>query len=153
MRREKRYDFHMTMMLSFATAADTHNLHTRQCATRRKPLCHTQSTIRQRNDGDLKVQSVPFSKAKLYHRPNWFTLHAFRKTSDPHDVISTDRRQNPTLLTGSRWTFYATFASLLRAAVVFGLRDIKQLRQQVPSHGYHRVRIERNPASGMLGTI
>ena len=92
---------------------------------------------------DVKVRSVPFSKATRYRRPDWFTFHAFRNTSDPRDVVITDRRQEPTLPTGSRWTFYATFASPLKAAVAFGVRDIKQLRQQVHSHGYHRVRIER----------
>ena len=92
---------------------------------------------------DVKVQSVPFSKATRYRRPDWFTFHAFRNTGDPRDVVITDRRQNPTLPSGSRWTFYATFASPLKAAVAFGVRDIKQLRQQVHLHGYHRVRIGR----------
>ena len=91
---------------------------------------------------NVKVRSVPFSKATRYRRPDWFTFHAFRNTGDPRDVVITDRRQNPTLPTGSRWTFYATFASPLKAAVAFGVRDIKQLRQQVHSHGYHHVRIE-----------
>ena len=90
---------------------------------------------------DVKVQSVPFSKATRYRRPDWFTFHAFRNSGDPRDVVITDRRQNPTLPTGSRWTFYATFASPLKAAVAFGVRDIEQLRQQVHLHGYHRVRI------------
>ncbi len=92
---------------------------------------------------DVKVRSVPFSKATRYRRPDWFTFHAFRNTGDPRDVVITDRRQNPTLPTGSRWTFYATFASPLKAAVAFGVRDTKELRRQVHSHGYHRVRIER----------
>ena len=92
---------------------------------------------------DVKVQSVPFSKATRYRRPDWFTFHAFRNTGDPRDVVITDRRQNPTLPFGSRWTFYATFASPLKAAVAFGVRDIKLLRQQVHLHGYHRVRIGR----------
>jgi hypothetical protein len=91
----------------------------------------------------MKVQSVPFSKAARYRRPDWFTFHAFRNSSDPRDVVITDRRQNPTLPNGARWTFYATFASPLKAAVAFGVNDIKQLRQQVHSHGFHRVRIER----------
>ena len=95
------------------------------------------------DQSDVKVQSVPFSKATRYRRPDWFTFHAFRNTSDPRDVVITDRRQNPVLPDGSRWTFYATFASPLKAAVAFGVHDIKQLRQQVHSHGYHRVRIER----------
>lgn len=64
-------------------------------------------------------------------------------TSDPCDVVITDRRQNPTLPTGVRWTFYAAFASPLKAAAAFGVGDIKQLRQQVYAHGYHRVRVER----------
>ena len=36
---------------------------------------------------DVKVQSVPFSKAKLYRRPDRFTFHAFRNTSDPRRIL------------------------------------------------------------------
>lgn len=92
---------------------------------------------------DVKVQSVPFSKAARYRRPDWFTFHAFRNSSDPRDVAISDRRQNPALPAGPRWTFYATFASPLKAAVAFGIHDMKQLRQQVYSQGYHRVQIPR----------
>lgn len=92
---------------------------------------------------DVKIQSVPFSKAARYRRPDWFTFHAFRNSSDPRDIVITDRRQKPTLPAGSRWTFYATFASPLKAAVAFGINDIKQLRQQVHSHGYHRAQVPR----------
>jgi hypothetical protein len=95
------------------------------------------------DQSDVKVQSVPFSKAARYRRPDWITFHAFRNTSDPRDVAITDRRQNAPLPADVRWTFYATFASPLKAAVAFGVRDIRQLRQQVHAHGYHRVRIER----------
>lgn len=91
---------------------------------------------------DVKVRSVPFIKATRYRRPDWSTFHVFRNTSDPRDVVITDRRQNPTLPTDSRWTYYATFASPLQAAVAFGVRDIRHLRQQVHSHDYHRVRME-----------
>ncbi|RTL94238.1 hypothetical protein ABWH97_08995 [Nitratireductor sp. ac15] len=95
------------------------------------------------DQSDVKVQSVPFSKAARYRRPEWITFHAFRNTSDPRDVAITDRRQNAPLPADTRWTYYATFASPLKAAVAFGVRDIRQLRQQVHSHGYQRVRIER----------
>lgn len=95
------------------------------------------------DQSDVKVQSVPFIKAARYRRPDWFTFHAFRNASDPRDVAITDRRQNPTLPTGVRWSYYATFASPLKAAVAFGVRDIRQLRQQVHAHGYQRVRVER----------
>jgi hypothetical protein len=46
------------------------------------------------DQSDVKVQSVPFSKATRYRRPDWITFHAFRNTSDPRDVVITDRRQN-----------------------------------------------------------
>jgi hypothetical protein len=95
------------------------------------------------DQSDVKVQSVPFSKATRYRRPDWITFHAFRNSSDPRDVAITDRRQNAPLPADARWTYYATFASPLKAAVAFGVRDIRQLRQQVHAHGYHRVRIER----------
>ena len=92
---------------------------------------------------DVKVQSVPFSKAARYRRPDWSTFYAFRNSSDQRDVAITDRRQNPQLPPGARWTFYATFASPLKAAVAFGISDTRQLRQRIHSHGYKRVRIER----------
>jgi hypothetical protein len=76
---------------------------------------------------DVKVQSVPFSKAARYRRPDWITFHAFRNTSDPRDVVLTDRRQNAPLPTDARWAYYATFSSPLKASVAFGVRDIRQL--------------------------
>ena len=95
------------------------------------------------DQGDVKVQSVPFMKAARYRRPDWFTFHAFRNTSDPRDVVITDRRQNAALPENARWTYYATFASPIKAAVAFGVHDLSQLRQQVHANGYHRVRVER----------
>lgn len=95
------------------------------------------------DQSDVKVQSVPFNKAARYRRPDWFTFHAFRNTSDPRDVVITDRRQNASLPSGVRWAYYATFASPLKAAVAFGVHDIRQLRQHVHSHGYQRLRVER----------
>jgi hypothetical protein len=95
------------------------------------------------DQSDVKVQSVPFSKAARYRRPDWFTFHAFRNTSDPRDVVITDRRQKASLPAGVRWAYYATFASPLKAAVAFGVCDFRQLRQHVHSHGYRRMRIER----------
>jgi hypothetical protein len=95
------------------------------------------------DQADVKLQSVPFTKAARYRRPDWVTFHAFRSTSDPRDVAITDRRQNAPLPADSRWIYYATFASPLKAAVAFGVRDIGQLRQQIHVHGFQRVRIER----------
>ena len=95
------------------------------------------------NQTDVKVQSVPFSKAARYRRADWITFHAFRNTSDPRDVALIDRRQNPALPTDARWSYYATFTSPLKAAVTFGIGDIRQLRSHVHAHGYQRVRVDR----------
>ena len=92
---------------------------------------------------DVKVQSVPFSKAARYRRSGWYTFYAFRNISDARDVAITDRRQGAKLPDGVRWIYYATFASPLKAAVGFGVRDLQQLRQHVDVHGYQRVKIER----------
>jgi hypothetical protein len=95
------------------------------------------------DQSDVKVRSVPFMKAARYRRPDWFTFHAVRNTSDPRDIAITDRRQNAPLPIGVRWAYYATFASPIKAAVAFGVRDIGQLRQEVHANGYQRVRVER----------
>lgn len=95
------------------------------------------------DQSDVKVQSIPFMKAARYRRPDWSTFHAFRNASDPRDVAITDRRQNAALPAGIRWVYYATFASPLKAAIAFGVNDLRQLREMVRANGYHRVRIER----------
>lgn len=95
------------------------------------------------DQGDVKVQSVPFTKATRYRRPNWFTFHAFRNSEDPRDVAITDRRQNAPLPENVKWVFYATFASPLKAAIAFKVNDIQQLRKEVLAKGYKRVKVER----------
>lgn len=99
-----------------------------------KPL-NTRSNI-------FRAGLMPF-EAKAGMSNQRASFHAFRNASDPRDVVITDRRQNAPLPTGVRWAYYATFASPLKAAVAFGVGDIRQLRQHVHSHGYQRVRIER----------
>ncbi len=92
---------------------------------------------------DVKVQSVPFTKATRYRRPEWFTFYAFRNSHDPRDIVITNCRQNALLPTDTRWIYYTTFASALKATVAFGITDFGQLQQQVKSYGYQRVRVER----------
>ena len=95
------------------------------------------------DQSNVTVQSVPFIKASRYRRPDWVTLHAFRNKSDRSDIAITDRRQNPPLPADMRWTYYATFASPLKAAVGFDIHDISELRQQVQAKGYHRIPVKR----------
>ncbi len=95
------------------------------------------------DQGDVKVQSVPFIKAARYRRTSWITFHAFRNASDPRDVAITDRRNDPSLPDDARWIYYATFMSPIQAAIGFGIRDFHQLRQDVLAKGYKRVHVER----------
>lgn len=95
------------------------------------------------DQADVKIQSVPFSKAARYRRAEWITFHAFRNSADPRDVVLTDRRQHAVLPDDARWIYYATFASPLKAAVAFGVRDIAELHQQVRARGFRRIRIQR----------
>jgi hypothetical protein len=95
------------------------------------------------DQSEVRVLSVPFIKATRYRRPDWFTFHAFRNTSDPRDVAITDRRQNPDLPQDARWTYYVTFSSPLKASVAFGVSDLGKLAEEVRGRGYRRVRVER----------
>ncbi len=109
---------------------------------------HMVRQILEQNDwvfdqGDVKVQSVPFIKAARYRRPSWFTFHAFRNASNPRDVAITDRRTDPVLPDDTRWTYYATFMSPIQASVGFGIKDFPQLRQEVLANGYKRIHVER----------
>lgn len=111
-------------------------------------VCHIVRQILEQRDwvldqSDVKVPSVPFRMATRYRRPDWITFYSFRNRSDLRHVAHTDRRQNPPLPTDAPWTYYATFASPLNAAVVFGVRDIRQRRQHVHAYGFQRVRVER----------
>ena len=95
------------------------------------------------DQGNVTVQSVPFIKASRYRQPAWVNFHAFRNKSDRSDIAITDRRQNPSLPADEHWTYYATFASPIKAAVGFGIHDISELRQQVQAKGYHRIQVKR----------
>lgn len=95
------------------------------------------------DQSEVKVHSVPFIKAARYKRPDWSTLHAYRNARDPRDVAITATRQTNLLPDDIRWNYYATFASPLKGAVAFGLRDMKGITEHIRQHGYYRVRVER----------
>ncbi|WP_228068989.1 hypothetical protein [Marivivens aquimaris] len=66
---------------------------------------------------DVKVQSVPFSKAARYCRPDWFAYHAFRHKSDPRDVAITDREVEPDAARRCARDLYATSSSLASRSI------------------------------------
>lgn len=95
------------------------------------------------DQSEVKVQSVPFIKAARYKRPDWFTLHAYRNSADPRDVVITATRQVNNLPTEVRWSYYVTFGSPLKAAIAFGLNDLQLVREAIRQHGYYQTRVER----------
>ncbi|MER9875336.1 hypothetical protein [Mesorhizobium sp. M0195] len=54
------------------------------------------------DQSDVKVKSVPFSKAARYCRPERITFYAFRNASGPREVAITDCRQKAPLPTDAR---------------------------------------------------
>lgn len=95
------------------------------------------------DQSDVKVQSIPFTKASRYTRPDWVTLYAFRNAADPNDVVVSDRRTGATLPTGARWTYFAGFASPMKAAIGFDIMDLKAVRAEVKKRGYKRLHLRR----------
>lgn len=64
-------------------------------------------------------------------------------TYSGRDVVISDPRNNAPLASDTRWTYDATFASPLKAALAFGIRVIRQLRLQVHARGYQRGQMVR----------
>lgn len=95
------------------------------------------------DQSDVKVQSIPFTKASRYTRPDWVTFYAFRSANDANDIAISDRRQNPPLPSDTKWTYFASFASPIKAAVGFDIMDTKTLRQEVQKLGFKRLQRRR----------
>jgi hypothetical protein len=95
------------------------------------------------DQGDVKVRSIPFTKAARYRRLDSVELHAFRNTRDARDVAIALGRTPTTLPGDTSWRFYCTFSRPVQAAVLFGVTDLQALRRQIEKDGYARVRVER----------
>lgn len=95
------------------------------------------------HQSDENVHSVPLRNVARYRRPDWISFYVFRNASEGRDFVITDRLQDVTLPVGVRWAYYATVASPLNVAVMFGIGEISQLREHVHSHGYQRMHVEQ----------
>lgn len=95
------------------------------------------------DQSDVKVQSIPFTKASRYTRPDWVTLYAFRNAADASDVVISDRRTGAALPAGARWTYFASFASPMKAAIGFDIMDLKAVRAEVKKRGFKRLQLRR----------
>ncbi len=87
--------------------------------------------------GDLPFQGRPVS---VLSRCAWPSISPGKTRSPP---MSVERRRAVRQCRRRTFADNRDLASPLKAAVAFGVHDITQLRQQVHSHGYHQVRIER----------
>lgn len=94
------------------------------------------------DQNNVKLGSIPFSKATRYKRPEWFRLFVFRNAEDSRDLCFSDVRSGAKLPNDATWTYWSSFATTLRGAVAFGI-DPRKVRDKVRASGYARHRMER----------
>src|SRR6266403_1165846 len=97
------------------------------------------------DQNDVKMNSVPFSKATRYRRPDWYPVHVFRRSDDPRDLCFTDTRAGeklPTIGSSSKWRYWSSFSTTLRGVIAFGISP-REVREEVRVNGYARRRLER----------
>jgi hypothetical protein len=98
------------------------------------------------DQNDVKMNSVPFSKATRYRRPEWLPVHVYRNSGDPRDLCFGPRRSAerfPRLNNQNKWVYWSTFSTDLRGSVAFGVR-LSELRKQFEASGFHRRHLERS---------
>lgn len=68
-------------------------------------------------------------------------------------MVISATRQPDRLPAGIRWNYYTTFASPLKGAIAFDLRDMAGVSEHMRQHGYYRVRVQRtvSQAGGLPG--
>ena len=97
------------------------------------------------DQSDVKMGSVPFSKGTRYKRPEWFPLHVFYSTIDPHQICFTQSRAGdklPAEPNGGKWKYRTTFSTTLRGVIAFGISPAT-VRDQVKTQGFSLHRQER----------
>ena len=103
--------------------------------------------IEQRN---MSISSALFSKGTRYGRPDWQRLHVFRSSANARELCFTDSRDTaglPPTMNGGRWRFWASFSTVLRGQIAYGI-DVHEVRQEIAETGYALRRMERILRSG-----
>jgi hypothetical protein len=96
------------------------------------------------DQNDVKMNSVPFSKGTRY-RPDWYTLHVFRRSVDPRDLCFSGTKtldKLPDCSGGGKWRYWSTFSTSLRGTVAFGICP-QEVREEIKKHAYARRRLDR----------
>ena len=94
---------------------------------------------------DVSIGSALFSKGTRYGRPDWRRLQVFRNTSDARELCFADSRETgklPPPANGDRWRFWASFATVLRGRIAYGI-DVYEVRREVAATGHALTKLER----------
>ena len=94
---------------------------------------------------DVTIGSALFSKGTRYGRPDWQRLQVFRNGSNARELCFADSRDTdklPPPADGGRWRFWASFASVLRGQIAYGI-DVYEVRQEVAAQGHALRTLER----------
>jgi hypothetical protein len=92
------------------------------------------------DQSNVTIGSVPFSKGTRYRRPDWYRVYVFRNSGDPRDICFSAVRTGAKLpnIGKNRWLYAHSFATKLRAAVAFGIRNFDALREELEQNGIKR---------------
>ena len=87
---------------------------------------------------EVFIGSALFSKGTRYGRPDWQRLHVFRNSTNPRELCFAASRiaaDLPPPANGGKWRFWATFSTVLRGQVAYGI-DVHEVRREVADDGY-----------------
>lgn len=94
---------------------------------------------------NVTMSSVPFTKGTRYRRRDWYRIHVFRNSSDARDICFAPDRAGASLpdIGEHKWRYASSFATKLRAAIAFDVRDFDALRHELEEKGFLRTRHRR----------
>ena len=84
------------------------------------------------------IASALFSKGTRYSRPDWRRLHVYRSSANARELCFTASRGTsglPPPANGGRWRFWASFATVLRGQIAYGI-DVHEVRREIAENGY-----------------
>ena len=87
---------------------------------------------------NVTIGSAVFAKGTRYRQPDWQRLHVFRSSNNPHALCfaaSRDVEKLPPPEDGGQWRFWASFATILRGHIAYGI-DVREVRKEVANNGY-----------------
>ena len=87
---------------------------------------------------NVTISSALFLKGTRYRRPEWQRLQVFRNSKNARELCfagSRDVDSLPPPAGGGKWRFWASFATILRGHIVYGI-DVREVRKEVADKGF-----------------